>query len=80
MELTLLTLSFWWSIHSLNLDTSRPLLQTGNYQSKMETRSRVANSVNPDEMAPYKPSHLDIHCLHRYMFGVHALGQTIMYG
>ena len=27
----------------------------------------MANSVDPDEMAYYKPSHLDLHCLQRYM-------------
>ena len=26
-------------------------------------RSIVANRVDPDEMAHYEPSHLDIHCL-----------------
>ena len=28
----------------------------------------MANSVDPDEMAYYEPSHLDLHCLlrHRY--------------
>ena len=29
---------------------------------------RMANSVDPDEMAHYKPSHLDLHCLRRYWF------------
>ena len=24
---------------------------------------RLANSVDPDEMAHYEPSHLDLHCL-----------------
>ena len=31
-------------------------------------RSQKANSVDPDETARYEPSHLDLHCLHRYMF------------
>ena len=26
------------------------------------------DSVDPDEMAHYKLSHLDLHCLHRYEF------------
>ena len=26
----------------------------------------MVNSVDPDEMARYEPSHLDLHCLHRY--------------
>ena len=28
----------------------------------------MANSVDPDETAHYEPSHLDLHCLHRYWF------------
>ena len=28
----------------------------------------MANSVDPDEMAHYKQSHQDLHCLHRYLF------------
>ena len=26
----------------------------------------MANSVDPDEKAPHEPSHLDLHCLHKY--------------
>ena len=26
--------------------------------------SKMENSVAPDEMAQYEPSHLDLHCLH----------------
>ena len=29
----------------------------------MKNQSRVANSVDPDEMAHYEPSHLDLHRL-----------------
>ena len=36
----------------------------GNFSLK----NRMANSVDPDETARYKPSHLDLHCLHRYLF------------
>ena len=28
----------------------------------------MANSVDPDETARYEPSHLDLHCMHRYWF------------
>ena len=28
----------------------------------------MAKSVDPDEVASYKPSHLDLHCLHRCLF------------
>ena len=31
--------------------------------------SRIANSVDPDMMTCYKPSHLDLHCFYRYLFG-----------
>ena len=27
----------------------------------------MANCVDPDEMAHYEPSHLDLHCLQRYL-------------
>ena len=30
--------------------------------------NRIANSVDPDETFHYKPSHLDLHCLPRYLF------------
>ena len=30
----------------------------------------MANSVDPDEMVCYKPSHQDQHCLHRYLFWI----------
>ena len=35
-------------------------------QSKI--KNRMADSVDPDEMAHYEQSHLDLHCLHRYWF------------
>ena len=28
----------------------------------------MANSVDPDETARDEPSHLDLHCLHKYQF------------
>ena len=28
----------------------------------------MTNSVDPDEMAYYEPSHLDLHCLQKYRF------------
>ena len=34
----------------------------------------MANSVDPDEMAHYEPSHLDLHCLHRYLVSVGMKG------
>ena len=29
--------------------------------------NRMANSVDPDETTHYESSHLDLHCLHRYL-------------
>ena len=34
------------------------------FQSKVN--SRIANSVDPDETARHKQSHLGVHCLQRY--------------
>ena len=34
----------------------------------------MANSVDPDETVRYKPSHLDLHCLHRHLFVCQAEG------
>ena len=28
---------------------------------------KMASSVDADEIAHYGPSHLDLHCLHRYL-------------
>ena len=51
------------SCTSLNLDTfivaNRDLSQKSN---------RIANKVDPDERARYKPSHLDLYCLQRYLY------------
>ena len=30
--------------------------------------NRLANCVEPDEMAHYEPSHLDLRSLHRYLY------------
>ena len=37
-------------------------------KKKKEEKERKANSVDPDETARYEPSHLDQHCLLRYLF------------
>ena len=31
--------------------------------------NRIANSIDPYETARYEPSHLDLHCLRRYLNG-----------
>ena len=41
-------------------------MQTGG--SAFNTKNQMANSVAPDEMAHYESSHLDLNCLHRYLF------------
>ena len=46
-------------------ESGHSLLQIG-FQSKIN--NRMVNSVDPDEMAPYEPSHLDLHCLQRYLY------------
>ena len=33
----------------------------------------MANSVDPDDMACYEPSNLDLHCFHRCLFQSAAL-------
>ena len=42
-----------------------PTLQTG---MSVKIEKRMTNSVDPDEMAPYEPSYLDLHCLNSYPF------------
>ena len=32
----------------------------------LKIRNRIANSVDPDEMARYEQSYLDLHCLQTY--------------
>ena len=42
----------------------------------------MANSADPDEMASYKPSHLDLHCLQRYVYwsvGMKGLKHFLLY-
>ena len=34
----------------------------------VKINNRIVNSVDPDETARYQPSHLDLHCLHMYMY------------
>ena len=64
VPLTLSTLSFLGGLfHTLILDAS-----TDTYKAFSKIKSRMANSVDPDETAHYEPSHQDIHCLHRYRY------------
>ena len=51
-----------WPLPALCLDMSTDANRV--FQSKIQ--NRMANSVDPDEMALNDPSHQDLHCLHRY--------------
>ena len=53
-----------WIIPSLNLDTPTD----ANRNFSLKSKNRLANCVDPVETAPYKPSHLDLYCLHMYLF------------
>ena len=53
-----------WSLPSLNLD--RVIVTNKGFQSKIN--NRMAKSADPDEMARHEASHLDLHCLQRYMY------------
>ena len=34
----------------------------------LESKNRMANGVDPDEMAHYEPSHPGLHCWQRYLY------------
>ena len=53
-----------WTLPSLNLDMST----ASNRGFSVKIENRLANHVDPDEMALYELSHLDLHCLHRHPF------------
>ena len=39
----------------------------------------MINSVDPDETARYEPSHLDLHCLQRYLYWSAGLRESNLY-
>ena len=39
-------------------------VKSGNFGQRIETGHTFENSGNPDETAPYEPSHQDFHRLH----------------
>ena len=48
------------------------------FQSKIN--NKMATSVDPDETAPDEPSHLDLHCLERYLYwpvGIKGLNKCV---
>ena len=52
-----------WTLPSLNLDTSI----VANRDITQNINNRTANSVDPDVTVHYEPSHLDLHCLQKYL-------------
>ena len=34
---------------------------------QFKVKNRMASNVDPDEMAHHEPSHLDLHCLHKFL-------------
>ena len=56
-----------------NLDTSN----AANRDIHQKINNRMANNVEPDEMAHYEPSYLDLHCLQRYLFWSTGLKRLI---
>ena len=58
-----------WTWLSLNLDAS--IVANSDVcqkKKKNKKKNRMAKSVDPNEMACYKPSHLNVHCLLRFSF------------
>ena len=55
-----------WTFPQLNLDMI-PDVNRG-FNMKYKKKNRIANKIDPDEKALYEPSHLDLHCLYRYLF------------
>ena len=46
----------------------------------VKNQNRMADSVDPDEMALYEPSHRDLYCLHMYLIwsaGLQALNELL---
>ena len=62
--LTLSPAKFW---HGLGRHwmLTHPLLQI---EVSVKINNRMANNVDPDETARYELSHLDLHCLQRYLY------------
>ena len=60
-----------WTLPSLNLDKStvenRGVCQNPRTGRQSKFKNRKANSVDPDKMACYEPSHLDLPGLHRHL-------------
>ena len=50
---------------SLTLDIT--ILQNRDFR---QVKTRLGNTVDPDEMVHYEPSHLDLHCLQNICFAL----------
>ena len=64
-----------WTLPSLNLDT--PIAANRGF-SQIINKS-VANSVDPDEMARFEPSHLDLHCLQKHLYWTAGMKKLIRF-
>ena len=53
-----------WTPPFLNLD----LTTNANTEFQSKIKNRMADSVDPDEIACNELSHLDLHCLHLHRF------------
>ena len=64
-----------WTLLSLNLGMSI----IANRVS-VNIKNWMANSVDADEIAHHEPSHLDLHCLQRYLtcFGLHGWNGSVL--
>ena len=54
----------------LSLDMPTAVSRCFSQNLKKKKKNRMANSIYRNETARYEPSHHDLHCFHRYMFGL----------
>ena len=61
-----------WTLPSLNLNMSTDANRGFNLKSKKKKKKKkekiMANSVGHNETVPRESSHLDLHCLHSYLW------------
>ena len=74
--LTLSPLSFWHGLFHLWIWTHSFFVTNSSFSQN----NKMPNSVDPDETAPYEPSHQDLHCLQRYLYWSIGLKGLIMGG
>ena len=61
---------------SLNWNT--PTVANRDVHQKIYKKKRIANSVYPDEMAPYETAYLDLPCLNGHLFWLAELNEFII--